>query len=325
MLWESDDAATVLRDRFGFVDDGAVHEWLTTVGRRWDVEILACRRIVMSDHNALAWLTTSAGDLLAKWSVAAERFERLSEIADLTWWLGEQGAPVSAPIRTTAGSTSERVDGALVTLQRVIVGEHLDVANPAQVEAAGAVLARLHDDLARCPRAERLRQQSPVTGATLVERVTSWLDVDRPHIPGNLRSHLRGLLRAVPDEPLPTQLVHGDYRAANILCADNQVAAVIDLEEARFDQPVAELARSAVMLGTLFRDWGPVSPRVRKDFLAGYESHRSLSEAERCWWDALVGWYSLGMIPPDPAHDTTGWRAAAEEHLCDVAPMFFER
>src|SRR5690606_31857430 len=122
------------------------------------IELVECRRIVMSDRNALVWLKTSAGDLLTKWSVAPERIERLSELADLTWWLGERGAPVSAPVRTDAGSTSVRTDGALVTLQRVIVGDHLDVANPVQVKAAGAALARLHDDLARYPHAERLRQ-----------------------------------------------------------------------------------------------------------------------------------------------------------------------
>jgi homoserine kinase type II len=31
-------------------------------------------RIVISDHNALAWVETQSGRLLAKWSVVRERF-----------------------------------------------------------------------------------------------------------------------------------------------------------------------------------------------------------------------------------------------------------
>lgn len=320
MLWETDDAAEALRDRFGFADGRAIHEWMTTMGSHWSVEVAECTRIVMSDRNALAWLTTPDGDRLAKWSVAPERFGRLSELADLTWWLGERGAPVSAPVPTAAGSTSVWADGALVTLQHVIEGDHLDVANSGQVSSAGAVLGRLHDDLARYPRSARLRQPSPATRGTLTDRVSGWLDADRPHVPANLWTSLRERLIDAPAESMPLQLIHGDYRAANILCADSRVAAVLDFEEARFDHPVAELARSAVMLGTLFRDWGPVSPQVRADFLAGYQSHRALSESELGWWDILVGWYSLGMISHDPAHDATGWRAAAEEHLHDGTP-----
>lgn len=323
MLWESDDPTEVLRRRFGLADGRAIDEWLAEVGLHWGVGVTACRRIVMSDHNALAWLTTSAGALLAKWSVAHERFDRLSELADLARWLGECGAPVSVPVPTAAGSTSVCADGALVTLQHVVDGDHLDVANSDQVRSAGAVLGRLHDDLARYPRSERLRQPSPATTGTLTDRVSGWLDADRSNVPATLRTSLSERLVDAPTESVQLQLIHGDYRAANILCADGRdgrVAAILDLEEARFDHPVAELARSAVMLGTLFRDWGPVSPQVRADFLAGYQSHRALGESELRWWDILVGWYLLGMIPPDPAQDATGWRAAAEEHLHDVAP-----
>jgi homoserine kinase type II len=316
MLWETADPTDVLHRRFGFADHQATQKWLSTVlERHWGVAVWGTSRIVMSDHNALAWLATSVGGLLAKWSVAPERFDRLSDLADLALWLGERGAPVSAPVATDAGATSVSADGALVTVQRVIEGDHLDVDDPRQVEAAGAVLARLHGDLARYPRAERMRRTSAASSEALAERVATWLDTDRPHIPSTLRGTLRELLRAVPGEAMPIHLVHGDYRAANLLCVDSRVAAVIDFEEARFDHPVAELARSAVMLGTLFRDWGPVSPPVREDFLAGYQSRRSLSAVELAWWDVLVGWYLLGMIPLDPAHDTTGWRAAAEEHL----------
>ena len=68
---------------------------------------------------------------------------------------------------------------------------------------------------------------------------------------------------------------------------------------------------SAVMLGTLFHDWGPVSPQVHEALLEGYENVRPLSEAERSWWHPLLLWWSLLMVPIS-GDDPTGWGRAAE-------------
>lgn len=316
MLWETGDPAEVLADRFGLTDADAAQAWLAGLLRRdWGIDISRCQRIVMSDQNALAWLATPSGTLVAKWSVDRERFARLSVLADLTQWLAERGAPVSALVHALDGSSYVQPDGALLVLQRAIEGDHLDVANLGQVRAAGAVLARLHGHLGRYPRADELRPASPAPEGSLAERVTAWLESGQQHIPTPLLAAMRELIDAAPTEPMPTQLLHGDFRAANVLCAGSQVLAVIDFDEARFDPAVDELARSAVLLGTLFRSWGPVTSQVRAEFLAGYASERRLSADEVRWWGILVGWYSLGMIPPDSAHDTAGWRAAAQEHL----------
>ncbi len=108
----------------------------------------------------------------------------------------------------------------------------------------------------------------------LTARVTGWLDAGTGHLPATARDALRGLLAGAPPDLLPTQLVHHDFRSANVLCAGAEVAAVIDCEETRHDHRVVELARSAVLLGTRFRNWGPVSADVRAEFLAGYQSVR---------------------------------------------------
>ena len=113
------------------------------------------------------------------------------------------------------------------------------------------------------------------------------------------RTILRRLVDEAPADLLATQLVHGDFRSANILCTGAGIAAVLDFEEARLDHCVDELARSAVMLGTRFRDWGPVTSDVRARFREGYESVRRLTAVEASWWDILVLWYSLVLLPPD--------------------------
>jgi homoserine kinase type II len=107
--------------------------------------------------------------------------------------------------------------------------------------------------------------------------------------------------------------VQGDYRAANILCVGTAVVGVLDFEELRLDHRIVELARSAVMLGTLFRNWGPVSASVRQQFLDGYQTVQALTDAELRWWPVLVLWYSLALVPP--GDDPTGWGRAAIEVL----------
>ncbi len=147
----------------------------------------------------------------------------------------------------------------------------------------------------------------------LAARIVTWLGSAGDHVPEAGRRTLRRLVAEAPADPLPTQLVHGDFRSSNILCAGSDVAAVIDFEEARLDHCLDEIARSAITLGTRFRDWGPVPAHVRATFLAGYESVRPLTPLEQRWWDILVLRYALTLVPP--GDDPTGWGTSALDHL----------
>lgn len=259
MLWESADPSAELARRFGFTDAGQVTDWLTaTIARHWGIRVAGCERVVISAGNALAWIESDVGRLIAKWCVVARSFPKLARQARIRTWLDERGQPVSAPIRTVDGHPQLEVDGVSIGLQRVVDGTWLDVTDPDQVHNAGVVLAELHTALAEYPA----DQPSPE-----------------------------------PDK----QLVHNDYRAANILCAEGQVVAVLDFEEVTYDHRVADLAHAMVMLATRFRNWGPTPPDAQERFLAGYQSVRPLSPAERARLPALVsdgevkqGWSSVG-------------------------------
>ena len=149
MLWEPDDASTVITDRFGFADADDAAAWVTrTLEERWELSVEACERIVMSDHNALAWVRTPAGRLIVKWSIARHRFARLAELARLTASLGDRGVPVSQPLTALDGRHQVEADGVSMHVQRVIDAGLLDVTDPSQVHEAGAALARLHHALA---------------------------------------------------------------------------------------------------------------------------------------------------------------------------------
>lgn len=316
MLWEAHDPSEALRTRFGFRDPALASHWVaTTLDERWGVRVDSCERIVMSGHNALAWVATPSGRMLAKWSVVPERFPLLAALTHLTDWLDGRRLPVSAPVAALNGRLQVELDGASLGLQHGVDGDLLDTTDHTQVRAAGAVLARLHDALAEYPDAEQVPGLvSPPT--PLAARVTGWLDSDPEHVPASARDVLRRLVADAAPGPLPTQIVHGDFRSANVLCAGSEVAAVIDFEEARLDHRIDELARSAVLLGTRFRNLGPVSSGVRRSFLAGYQSERRLTPTETSWWDPLVLWYSLVMRPA--GDDPTGWGSAALSHLREL-------
>ena len=310
MLWEADDPRLALAERFGFGDGPAAARWVAdTVDGQWGVLIDSCERIVMSGGNALAWVGTPSGRLLVKWSVLPDRFPRLARTARLTNWLHDRGLPVSAPVPARDGRLQVEAGRVSIGVQREILGELLDTTDPGQVRAAGAVLARLQDALAVYPDADLLSEPAEAA-KPLRARITGWLDFEAGHLPAAARGALRGLLAgAPPDDELPRQLVHFDFRSANILCDRGQIIAVIDFDEARHEHRLVELARAAVLLGTRYHNWGPVPAEVHAQFLTGYGSERPLTPAEAGWLDTVLLWQGLAMVPP--GDDPTGWGPSA--------------
>lgn len=312
MLWEQDEPDGVLRDRFGLADLDAASAWVSgMLERHWGIAVAACDRIVMSDRNALAWVRSAAGEhLLLKWSVAPERFARLGSVAALAAWLGARGLPVSAPVPARDGRVQVEDDGVSAGLQRVVSGTWLDVDDLRQVRSAGSALARLHAAMRSWP--ERAHVEATLgRPASASSQIAAWIAADPTALTPHSRTVLKDLLDAAPPEPDERQVVHGDFRAANVLMAGDEVTGVLDLEEIRVDSTVGELARSAVLLGTMFREWAPVSTAVHGALLEGYQTVRGLTEAELAWWRIQVLWYALALVPP--GDDPHGWGAAADE------------
>lgn len=77
------------------------------------------------------------------------------------------------------------------------------------------------------------------------------------------------------------QLVHNDFRSANVLHDGARVTAVLDLEEIKHDNRLGDLAKAAVMLGCRYRDWAPTTEDVRETFIDAYSSRLPLRDAQR--------------------------------------------
>ncbi len=266
MLWESTDPGQALTERFGFADGSAAAGWVADVLRHhWKLDVVRCDRLVISARNAMAWVEAGGRPLIVKWSSEPQRFARLAEAAQVVAWLDTRGIPVAAPLVAD--------DGRLLVEQRSA--------------ASGRLRSRLP-----MPGARFLIGVLPVVAGDL-------LDVDDPAHVAEAGRMLATLHHALADHPGPIagrrrgpsqQLVHHDFRSANILHDGTGITAVLDFEEMTWATRVADLARSAVLLGTRYRDWGPTSAEVRAAYVGAYDAQAQvpLSDTERRELDAGI-------------------------------------
>ncbi|GAB2482048.1 phosphotransferase [Promicromonospora xylanilytica] len=323
MLWEPVVPEAALRERFGFDDLAAAHGWVAkALDAAWAITVDACPRMVISDQNAIVWARSDRGDLVVKWSRARERFESLDASTRLLRGLADRGIPVAAPLATTAGLDRVLLDGPSgelsVTVLPELSGDWLDVTDRAAVRSAGACLAELHLALGSLGADGAFeagpREPAPAGDSTapeagrLRQTISDWLTTRDHRLAPEASRRLRDLLSEAPELDDEPQLVHNDFRAANILTRDSTVVGVLDLDEVRVEHRVHDLAKAGVYLGTRFTDWRPTSGGVRQALRAGYESVRPLSPAEARWFEILVVWQGLHAIPgkDDPA----GWASA---------------
>jgi len=241
MLWEPDDPTDALTTRFGFSDADHAASWLAdALQDTWALQPVRCDRLVISASNLLAWFGSDGDSVIAKCSADPSLFARLEEVAALTAWLDAEGIPVAAPIAAQDGRLRVEREGFSLGLCPVVEGELLDVVEPGQVEAAGRMLATLHEALAAHP-------------------------------------HPFGGGRAVSGQ----QLVHNDFRSANILQTSAGITAVLDFDDAIHRSRAADLAKASVLLGTRYHHWGPTDPGTRDAFVTAYDDVAPLTDDER--------------------------------------------
>jgi homoserine kinase type II len=142
--------------------------------------------------------------MLAKWSVAPDRFSRLDTLAGLTAWIDDRGLPVSAPVAALDGRIQVEASGASMCLQKQIHGELLDVSGLDRVRYAGAVLARLHAELSKYPHTDELPGLRAPTHS-LSAQIAGWLAGAPEHVPPGALRALRLMLANAPSDALPTQ------------------------------------------------------------------------------------------------------------------------
>lgn len=316
MLWESVNPDEALRRRFGFAGFAEAVDWISTsLADRWAVTVRSCRRVVISDHNAIAWVESDRGALVIKWSHALSHFDGLAASTQLLRRLGERGLPVAVPIATAVGQDRVVLDGPAGPLSVAVLpeldGDWLDVGDPTAVRAAGACLAAVHLTL-RDYTDPRLWLPAEVESPD--RRIQSWLSDGDPGFAPEASARLTALIADLPPLDGRSQPVHNDFRAANILMRDGRIVGVLDFDDVAWDHPVSDLAKAGVYLGTRFTNWRPTPDTARRQLRAGYESVRTLTPHETRWLEVLTLWQAIMAIPH--RHDPAGWTQA----LSDAEP-----
>ncbi len=266
MLWESADPRRELTKRFGFRNGASAADWVAEVlERHWNLSVGQCDRLVISSRNVMAWVQAGDRSLVAKWSSLPRRFSHLEDAARLVAWLDTQAVPVAAPIAATDG--------------RLLV----EAGN----DARGQLRSRLP-----LPGSRFLLGVLPAVDGDL-------LDTDDPaHVDdaGRMLATIHQVLATYPNwigrrgQTANKQIIHNDFRSANIIHDGTRISAVLDFEEIAFDTRVADIAKSAVLLATRYRDWGPTSQSVRDAYVNAYDGHarHSLTGSERDELDVRI-------------------------------------
>jgi homoserine kinase type II len=241
MLWESVDPVDVLRKRFGFTDADSAVSWMTdTLWDTWAIAVEDCDHLIMSDGNLLAWITTSDAQRLIAKWSVFPKLFR--RLADTT------------------------------ALCLWLHERGIPVAAPIPA------------------RDGRLRvEQDNVSIGVFPVIYGDLLDVDDPAQVADAGHTLATLhdVMAVYPHPIDgglsaqgAQLVHNDFRSANLLHDGSGITAVLDFEDVTYRTRVADLARASVLLGTRYHDWGPTDELVREAFVAAYRERSPLTTVE---------------------------------------------
>ncbi|MGI9822079.1 phosphotransferase enzyme family protein [Agromyces sp. Marseille-Q5079] len=249
MLWETVDSAdAALSTRFGFSDAG----------------------------HAVAWLEEA---LREEWDVRVDSCDRLViSASNLLAWLTADGRRLVAKVCAEASLFRHlaNVDAVIAWLQ----DEGIPVAAPL-IAIDGRV---------RVDRGGYSVSVYPFVGGSLLDVE----DAGQVDAAGRMLASLHGALASYPGpfgDRLPPdgqQLVHGDFRSANILQVDGAITAILDFDDASYGSRAEELARSAVLLGTRYHDWQPISRATREVFVSAYNEVAPLTSAERYEFDQVV-------------------------------------
>jgi homoserine kinase type II len=187
--------------------------------------------------------------------------------------LKERGWPVAVPIPSAAGRMVVMDDGRRYCLFPRLAGRRGNPERPRQPRELGALLGRLHRDLAAVPVAG-----PPDTFPRILDMPAdpAWqhLDaLDDPALSGLIRRKLAEVRTAAASAASGApgvQLVHGDWHDGNILYQGGTVSGIVDFDFAHLDLPLVDVAIAALIPGV--KDSAQIA--------AGYFGGRSPTEHE---------------------------------------------
>lgn len=235
--------------------------------------------------NSNYFLHTSTGSYVLTVFEALTQ-EELPFYLDLTRHLSENGVACPAPIAQKNGQLAAQLLSKPACIVSRLKGSDTSFPTPEQCYSVGAMLAKMHQAGQSFPQ----KMSNPRHAAwwrASAEQLLPLLEEDDASL---LKSEIE-FLATNPDSHLPQGIIHADLFKDNVLLNGNEAAGFIDFYYACNGSFVYDLAIA-------INDWArqadhQIDEHLRQAFLAGYESIRPLSEAEK---DYMPIAYRAGCI-----------------------------
>ena len=280
-------------------------EALARLIAEFDVGALVSAKGIAEGVSNSNWLIDTTGTENGDHGNTGARFiltmyETRTEVADLPFFLGlldhlaARGCPVPRTIHDRAGAAYRLLDGKAVALIEFLPGVSVSQPTAAQARSVGAALARVHLAAAdfAMPRANAM---GPATWADLLGQCgPEGLASIAPSLAALVPAELAWLAAHWPTN-LPHGVIHADLFPDNVLMLGAEVTGLIDFYFActdllAYDVAVTHAAWCFSADGTRF------SPEVSAALLAGYQSVRPLSTAERAALPVLARGAAMRFI-----------------------------
>lgn len=238
---------------------------------------LAFKGIAEGVENSNFLLETEAGRFIL--TVYEKRVNEadLPFFLELMRWLAKHGYPSAEPKADRRGDLIKRVRGKPCAIVEFLNGLSVRRPTAAHCREAGAGLAGLHLAQAGFP-GQRANDLGQAAWAPLFAGLHDAAEGLKPGLSKVIAQDLEMLARRWP-AGLPTGVIHADYFPDNVFFAGPRFAGTIDFYFACVDAFAYDVA--IALNAWCFEPDGSFNITSARQFLAGYESLRPLSEAER--------------------------------------------
>jgi len=261
----------------------------------FDVGTLVSAKGIAEGVSNSNWMVeTSAGRFILT------MYERRIELGDLPFFLGlldhlaARGCPVPRTIHDRDDQPFRMHGDKAVALIEFLPGVSIGHPGPGQALAVGKALAGIHLASADFSMERRntldLAAWHDLAGECGEEGLAS---ID-PALPAIVRDELSFLSRRWP-ENLPRSVIHADLFPDNVLMIGDEVSGLIDFYFACNDITAYDLAVTHAAW-CFDHDGRGFRPDVGAALVAGYESVRPLSDAERAALPTLARGASLRFV-----------------------------
>ena len=238
---------------------------------------LSLKGVAEGVENSNFLLETEAGRYFLTIYEKRVREDELPFFLGLMRWLAEHGYPSATPISDRNGEMLKRVRGKPCAIVTFLSGLSVRRPTAAHCREAGAGLAELHLAAQGFP-GMRENDLGQAAWAPLFAGLTAQAEGFKPGLAATIDKDLAAIAEHWPGG-LPTGVIHADFFPDNVFFTGGKFAGAIDFYFACNDALAYDIA--VALNAWCFEADGSFNITSARQLVAGYESRRPLSGAER--------------------------------------------